>query len=238
MNDTPHKKWRIALLTLATAASGALSAGTEWHAHEDIRSAAEQYVQQQLSGSSNVRARAAGVDNRLRLRRCDDELEAFLPSGRSLDGSNTTIGIRCPGPVQWRIFVQVQTEILMPVVVTQVALQRGEIIGPEHVSMQTRDTGALRRDYYRSVDEVIGMRLRRQLSPGNVIQPNHLEVRRLVERGQRLQLLSAGQSVQVSMAGEALQHGAKGQRIRVKNLSSGRELEGIVTGSGTVEIRY
>ncbi|WP_406672909.1 flagellar basal body P-ring formation chaperone FlgA [Natronospira sp.] len=50
--------------------------------------------------------------------------------------------------------------------------------------------------------------------------------------------MARGESVEVSMAGEALQNGARGQRIRVRNLSSGKELEGVVSGEGTVKIRF
>ncbi|WP_253447531.1 flagellar basal body P-ring formation chaperone FlgA [Natronospira proteinivora] len=210
----------------------------EWQDHAEIRQVAESFVQSRAGSDSQVSARAGRIDNRMRLRHCQQGLEAWLPTGRQIDGGNTTIGVRCTGPVEWQIFVPVSMEIITPVVVIQDVLQRGSVIGPEHVTLEKRDAGTLRRNFYQSLDEVLGMRLRRNLSPGTVLEPGHLEIRRLVERGQRVRLLAKGEAVSVSMAGKALQDGARGQRIRVENLSSGKELEGVITGEGTVEIRF
>jgi len=228
----------LLLFGLALASSADAESISEWHDHGDIRQTAETFVQSQAGSSSQVTAQAGRIDSRLRLRHCQDGLEAWLPPGRHLNGGNTTVGVRCHGPVEWRVFVPVSLRVVAPVVVLQDVVQRGEIISPEHVTIEERDTSALRRDYFRSVDEVMGMRLRRNLSPGTVIEPGHLEIRRLIERGQRVRLVASGESVNVSMAGRALQDGAKGQRIKVENLSSGKELEGVVASDGTVEIRF
>jgi flagella basal body P-ring formation protein FlgA len=42
--------------------------------------------------------------------------------------------------------------------------------------------------------------------------------------------------MRVRMAGTALADGAEGQRITVRNLSSSREVEGVVRSAQTVEI--
>ncbi|WP_406672481.1 flagellar basal body P-ring formation chaperone FlgA, partial [Natronospira sp.] len=177
------------LSTLLLALWALPAAASDWQDPDSIRDAAEGFVQAQMGDNGQVRARAGNVDQRLRLRRCEQGLETFLPSGRELGGSNTTVGVRCPGPVQWRLFVSVETEVLAPVVVANGVLQRGQVLGPEDISLQERNTGSLRREFFTSPDEVVGMRLRRNLSPGSVIQANHLDIQRLVERGQRVRLL-------------------------------------------------
>jgi len=234
---------RFAIPTIGLAALLALSTAlqadpSQWQDHGEIRQIAEEFVQARAGAGSQVVAQAGRIDSRLRLRACGQGLEAWLPAGRQLNGGNTTIGVRCNGPVEWRLFVPVSMEVIAPVVVVREVLQRGAVIGPEHVGLEERETGALRRNFYQSLEEVMGLRLRRNLSPGTVLEPGHLEIRRLIERGQRIRLLAQGEAVSVSMAGKALENGARGQRIRVENLSSGKELEGVVTGEGTVEIRF
>jgi flagella basal body P-ring formation protein FlgA len=190
------------------------------------------------TGGGRIEARAGGIDRRVRLRQCEEDLEGFLPPGRDLSGRQTTVGVRCPGPVQWRIFVSVRLSVMVPVVVATTPLQRGAVVPESALGLAERDTGGLQRNYFTDPDRVQGMRLRQNLAPGTVLQPRHLEIHRLVRRGQRLRLIARSDSVQVSMAGKALEDGARGQRIRVENLSSGKELEGVVTDEATVEIRF
>lgn len=222
-------------LAIASAADG------EWHPHDAIRSVAEGFVMERMTASGSngrIEARAGRIDQRVRLRRCDNPLEGFLPPGRDLSGTRTTVGVRCPGPVQWRIFVSVRLSVMAPVVVATAPMQRGVVVSESRVSLADRDTGGLQRNYFTDPEQVTGMRLRQNLAPGTVLQPRHLEIDRLVRRGQRLRLVARSESVQVSMAGKALEDGARGQRIRVENLRSGRELEGVVTDEATVEIRF
>ena len=62
------------------------------------------------------------------------------------------------------------------------------------------------------------------------------ELRQLVRRGARVEILARHGSLQVRMAGKALQNGSRGQRIRVRNLSSGREISGEVIASGVIQV--
>jgi len=66
--------------------------------------------------------------------------------------------------------------------------------------------------------------------------PTMLKAQRLIERGQRVTVLAGGNGLEVRMPAEALSHGAKGERIRVRNLSSHRIIEGVVAGAGLVRV--
>lgn len=236
-----HRFTAIALALLLPGLTIATTADGEWHPHDAIRSAAEGFVTNRMASTGNsghIEARAGRIDQRVRLRRCGSALEGFLPPGRDLSGRQTTVGVRCPGPVQWRIFVSVRLSVISPVVVATGPMQRGVVVSESRVALADRDTGGLQRNYFTDPEQVTGMRLRQNLAPGTVIQPRHLEIDRLVRRGQRLRLVARSETVNVSMAGKALEDGARGQRIRVENLSSGRELEGVVTDEATVEIRF
>lgn len=59
----------------------------------------------------------------------------------------------------------------------------------------------------------------------------------LIERGQAVTLVSGIAGIEVRMQGKALASGAAGDRILVSNERSGRRLEGVVGGDGTVKIR-
>lgn len=236
-----HRFTAIALAMLLPGLAIAATADGEWHPHDAIRSAAEDFVTNRMTANDSngqIEAQAGRIDQRVRLRRCENALEGFLPPGRDLSGQQTTVGVRCPGPVQWQIFISVRLSVVAPVVVATGPMQRGVVVPESRIALADRDTGGLQRNYFTDPEQVTGMRLRQNLAPGTVLQPRHLEIDRLVRRGQRLRLVARSKTVNVSMAGKALEDGARGQRIRVENLSSGRELEGVVTDEATVEIRF
>lgn len=233
----PRRGLVLAVLLLAGAPLGAEA--PQWHPHENIRMTAEHFAAERAGtrDDDGVSARAGRLDARLRLRNCQEPLEAFLPPGRELR-SSTTIGVRCPGPVQWQVFVPVHMEVSRPVVVLTNSVRRGQALEAEDLELRERDTASLHRGYLESIDEALGMQLRRNLTPGTVLRPGHLDMQRLIERGQNVTLRANNSSVQVSMGGKALENGGPGERIAVENRSSGRELEGVVVDGHTVEIRY
>jgi flagella basal body P-ring formation protein FlgA len=67
-----------------------------------------------------------------------------------------------------------------------------------------------------------------------VLTPNMVVASSIISKGQRVQLNSSAGPVSVSMMGIALQNGALGSRILVKNLNSGKQLEGVVESDNTV----
>ena len=95
----------------------------------------------------------------------------------------------------------------------------------------SRERGALRAD-----ESVDGMVLRRDLAAGEALRGNLLNAPTLVRRGQRVTLTARGGPVQIRMAGTAIGEGRRGQRIRVRNSSSGRIVEGVIRSADQVEI--
>ena len=58
----------------------------------------------------------------------------------------------------------------------------------------------------------------------------------LVTRGQQVTLEVGADTMNIRMAGEALDEAALGQRVRVRNLSSERVVEGVVRSAQVVEV--
>jgi flagella basal body P-ring formation protein FlgA len=70
-----------------------------------------------------------------------------------------------------------------------------------------------------------------------VLTPSLVKVDPVVQRGEHVTAVATGGGVSIQVGAVALAAGAAGQRIRLKNLSSGKEIEGVVRGPGRVEIR-
>jgi flagella basal body P-ring formation protein FlgA len=78
--------------------------------------------------------------------------------------------------------------------------------------------------------------LRRPLAAGAVLTPAMLTDVPLVTRGQQVTLEVGADTMNIRMAGEALDEAALGQRVRVRNLSSERVVEGVVRSAQVVEV--
>lgn len=220
-------------LTAALIASAPLHAG-EWQDLDEIRSTAERYVAANHTGDG-IAATAGFLDERLRLARCDAELEAFRPPGVRAGGS-TTVGVRCTGSQPWKLFVPVRVQARAAVLVAGRTLTRGAQLTAEDLVAVEHDTARLPYGYFRELAGLIGRELRRPVAAGTVIVPAMVAEPHLVRRGQTVTLAAVNDGVQIAMTGRALADGALAERIRVENLSSGRVVEGVVRSAERVEI--
>jgi flagellar basal body P-ring formation protein FlgA len=175
------------------------------------------------------------LDSRLQLTRCAHSPTAQLAPGARTDG-HTTINVRCSDPVSWSLFVPARIERHLPVVVLDRPITRQQVIRPKDVRIERQAVSTLTNGYFTEMDAVVGMVARRRLMPGQVLTSAHVTQHRLVERGQEVTLFSARPGLVVRMKGVALEDGAEGARIRVRNSSSKRVVEGYVEPSGAVRV--
>ena len=149
--------------------------------------------------------------------------------------SAPTVGVRCRGPRPWKLYVPVRLSVTAPIFVAARYLSAGTEITRADLRIAdadvTRERGVLRAD-----EPVEGMVLRRDLAAGEPLRGNLLDAPTLVRRGQRVTLLASGGPIRIRMGGTAMGDGRRGERIRVRNTSSGRIVEGIVRSSDQVEI--
>ncbi len=220
------------ILTLPAMALGA----DEWQPHESILDAVRSTILQAVPGTDERAVVDAGpIDSRVRLALCGEKPEVRLPA--DLNRRNRmTAEVRCRSPVPWKIHVPAQLTIHGPVVVAARRIARGSLLEADDLEVVDRPLGQLAFGYLTAVDSVSGQQLKRAVSTGQVITPAMLDVLPVVRRGQRVSLTADSGPIKVRMVGVALSDGAMGQRIRVRNTSSNREIEGVVRSPQVVEI--
>lgn len=86
-----------------------------------------------------------------------------------------------------------------------------------------------------TMDEILGMAVKRRIQQGHAISWSLLESPEIVKRGDIVTLLIRANGFSASAQGKAMENGIKGQQIKVENNSSGKIIEGIVIESGVVE---
>ncbi len=226
----------VALVVVLSQAPALPAASLEWHPVEDLQTVAERFLAERISSADDrTTVRAAPLDRRLQLPRCEAPLDAFLQRGGDLR-SRMTVGVRCPGNRPWKVYVTVNVVVTQPVLVAARTLPRDHALTATDVVAVDRDVAGLTAGYVSESGSIVGQRLKHQLIEGRMLTPQMLEAEVAVHRGQSVTLTVRSKSLAIRMEGKALMDGSVNERIRVENTASRRIVEGIVRSSEHVEV--
>ncbi|VAW84757.1 Flagellar basal-body P-ring formation protein FlgA [hydrothermal vent metagenome] len=223
-----------------TLLHSAPSFSSGYQSHDSIKDTAATFLMSKLSrhssGGIEIEVITNRLDPRLRLRQCEVALEPFLPTGANLSG-NTSVGIRCQDNKPWSLYVSAKIIKYADIYITTRFLPRGEQLKQGDFSLERHDISSRSIGYITDIKAIEGKILRRPLRHNSIIPPNALTEAMLIKRGDRVTILAQNTGVKVHMKGKALKNGAKGEIIRVRNLSSKRIIEGKVLSEGVVGVR-
>lgn len=225
----------VLLAGLIPVLTPVISSAADHQSLKSIQDTARNFVADQYSNNNDqqIEITPGKLDPRLRLARCEQPLEAGYSSSYRR-GSHSTVNIKCHGTKPWTLYVPVQVKILQDVVVLSHSLPRNTLLSQSDLHIEQRDINKLSSGYFTGLKEVIGKSLRRSVGGGLALSPIYVESPRLIKRGQQVTLLSQSSGITVRMTGKAMSNGAAGERIKVKNLSSNRVIEGLITEEGLI----
>ncbi len=93
-------------------------------------------------------------------------------------------------------------------------------------------------EYPVSVDDVIGKVLKKDVPANTVITRLMLTDSLAVKRGEIVDIVAENRRIVVSAKGKAVDKGALGEMVRVKNISSGKQVVGRVVAQNTVSVEF
>lgn len=229
---TRHR-WSCLLLAWSLVATTATAAQTQ--SHDSIRQAAEQHVLDQFDQKGQqVNATAKRLDSRLRLAACDEDLETFSPYSRK-NISRITVGVRCNAANGWTLYVPVTLSLIKEVVIANRELPSDTILTPADITIEKRDVAKLHRGYLERPQQAVGKIVKRRIRQGAILTPGQLNIQHAVKKGTQVVIVARIGTLVVRMNGKALTNGAIGERIKVKNSSSNRQIEATVIDTGVVK---
>jgi flagella basal body P-ring formation protein FlgA len=203
---------------------------------DSIQAAAEKQVRSLLPATRGKYFITAGrLDSRLQLQACASALEASVQNN-VISGPKATVGVRCPAPTQWTIYLPVSVEIEAPILVLRRSLARRSPVDAVDVELQTRRLSGSEAAFISDIGNLRGRRLKRALAAGTPLTADELVPDVLVKRGQNVTLLAASGPFEIRAQGQALTDGSENQRIRVQNTSSRKIVEGVVESDSTVRV--
>ena len=224
-------------LTLLLHSSIGTAATPKQHSHAAILKAVHNFLEnhQDIKQYNERDIQVGHLDPRLNLGQCSEPLQTYLAPGAKTLGK-TTVGVRCHAPRPWALYVPARVTLYETVYRTADHLPRGHLISEADIEPVKQDLGRLHRGYFSDKNQLIGKETRRRLRQGHVITPSQVKPPLLVKRGDQVELVARSSLYAVRMSGKAMADGARGDRIRVKNLSSKRIVEGTVTRAGQVTV--
>jgi len=115
-------------------------------------------------------------------------------------------------------------------------MARGEIISADKIAVKEVILNDDKRNYPTEIEDVVGKMLKRDLNAGIAITKDVIEDHFVVKRNDIVNIIIEYKRLVVKTKGRAIDRGRIGDVIRVKNLTSQKEVLGRVTGSGIVNV--
>ena len=131
-----------------------------------------------------------------------------------------------------------QVNIFADVVVARSYLKKHHVIRERDVQLANKNISGLAPDAVTEFEEVVGKRTTLTINSQEVFRKSMVERTPLVKKGDRLTLVIENDRFRITTLGEVREEGAKGDRVRLLNISSKREVYGRILDANTAKVDY
>lgn len=183
--------------------------------------------------ASRIEVNVGALDSRLAFTGCAEPISVAADLDRLQARVNARVSCATPSP--WAIYVPVELRVFRPVPIAARELQRGETVSEADIGEQERNVLAAGATTLVRRSEAVGQKVRRTIPAGSMLLATLLEQPVLVRRGDRINVDTVPGAISVRISAEALETARRGERVRVRNLQSGRVIDAVVTGDGTAQ---
>ena len=247
--STAHSVWKpslsiaaiwLAALTSPLSISAQVAASNPpVQSLDRIGQAAELAVRQILpdmqAETGDVLIRARALDPRLRLPACSTGPLAELPARRGSAG-RLLVAVRCRGPATWTIYVAVEVQSTVKVLRLRRGAHPGESLEISDVAESIAVLPGISVDYVNTLSQIRGQSLRRARVAGDLLMRADFRPDPVVKRGDRVTIVASAAGIEVRAAALAIADAASDGRVRVRNETSLKIVEGRVDNAGVVRL--
>ena len=145
--------------------------------------------------------------------------------------------MECLDPV-WQLQARADVRLTLPVIISSRDLAKGHMVQANDLQNKPMEIHRLFRDFTINPADLLGRKVLRRVRVGQILTQEQLQARILVKKGDIVLIRAGSNDFSATMKGEAQQDGIEGDSVKVKNLSSGRIIQGWVVEMGIVETRY
>jgi flagellar basal body P-ring formation protein FlgA len=137
-----------------------------------------------------------------------------------------------------KIRVTAQVQVFADVVVARSYLKKNQVIREKDLHLLNKNISLLAPDVVTDFDEVVGKRTTLNMNSQEVFRKSMVERAPVVKKGDRITLIAENSYFRITTLGEVQEEGGRGDRIRLLNVSSKREVYGRVLDANTAQIDY
>lgn len=141
------------------------------------------------------------------------------------------------GDVEKKVLVSGEVRVWTKVPLASRRIARGEVLSPEAMTMEVMELSRLPRGIVLDPQALLGKRAKTSLPPGSPFRWDQVEVPPVVKKGDKVRIVLTTPNLKVQALGEVLEEGRIGDRVRVRNLGSGKEIVAEVLDGSTLEVR-
>lgn len=234
----------ILLSTLAVNTWAALNDSadrkSEVQALDGISDAVELFIISQIHSDQKIDVEVKSLDNRLRLQRCNSELEPSWSQGTRKLG-RVTVRVACSGPKPWRVNVQATVTMQSEVWTLARSVDRGELLSADMLVLQEvtlgKNNGVLRSlgVPVTDIEPLLGFEFIQRVSAEKVLNDRMLKPAKLISKGDAVIIRHRSNGLELQTRGIALGDAAAYQQTQVRNSSSGKIVDAVAVSGGIVE---
>ncbi|RLA87088.1 MAG: flagella basal body P-ring formation protein FlgA [Deltaproteobacteria bacterium] len=203
---------------------------------EKIRELATAYIRERLSFAEKVEISCVRIRGKVILPQGPWRYLVLNPSGRLLGRVSLVLLFKAKGR-EAKALVFAEVHAWAKVVVAKKKIRPYHLIEEGDLMMEERDLAGLA-GFITDLREVVGKRSKGVIPMGAPIRWDQIEVPPVVKKGKVVRIVLETPWIRATALGAALENGRRGERIRVMNLSSRREIIAEVLDRSTVKAIY
>lgn len=226
------------IFSVGLASGNAFGQAPSAKVEESIKAHAKKAVSQYASANGWVNTKtnvqvwmpASWIDSNP----CSQEVKV-KQSRASKPWGRVSYDISCEKP-EWRTRGRATVNVKTQMAVAQKTLRRGDVVTSNDVAFKQMSMDRVYADILSTESEVIGKRVLRSVRSNSVIPEQSISAPFLVEKNMPVMIEVNTMGIRAQMKGTALDDASLGERVSVKNASSGKTLSATVSGKGLVSV--
>jgi flagellar basal body P-ring formation protein FlgA len=199
---------------------------------------------------SHFRAAVGSGERRVEIRALQGFDPVAVPSGdlsfeviapeQAYRGGKILVSVRAlaAGREVKRVRVAADLDIYGDVVVARTSLRKHQEVREEDLQVVKKNLTLLQGDVLTDLKQAVGRRTTLSVNGQEVLRKGMVEWPPLVRKGDRVMLIVDNSSFRVTSWGEVKEEGRRGERIKLVNLSSRKEVSGKIVDAGTVLVDF
>ncbi|MBI5741916.1 MAG: flagellar basal body P-ring formation protein FlgA [Nitrospirae bacterium] len=135
-----------------------------------------------------------------------------------------------------KVIAKADVRVLDVVVKSKRPFSRGYVLQDDDLYLSEMDINRMPKGAVRDHETVIGKPLKRSVPADAVIVDNMVDKTQAVKKGRKVVLLISGTGFSITAAGEIREKGYVGTQVKAMNLSSKKEVRGVLVDENTIRV--